>query len=159
VTLALRAARALGWRPEHWRAVVTGRVPGVGAGHWIVGDAAGRTAFLKIGTTPVTVDWIRAEARKYADSAVIIDWNHAAVGDPRLDLAFWLPSLHAEGGPPPDELMPDADGLAAWVAGFFCARAGDPPIPDATHVRPLQVRQARTALPWAARALGLPPPD
>jgi hypothetical protein len=90
---------------------------------------------------------------------VIIDWNHAAVGNRLLDRAFWLPSLHDEGGPPPDELLPNAAALAAWVAGYFCARAGDPVIPDAVHVRPLQVRQARTALPWAARALGLPPPD
>ena len=280
----VRAAWALGWRPDHWRAVVTGRVPG-GAGHWVVGDGAGRTAFLKFGTTPVTVDWLRAEARTYAvldgpflpevfgfdddgerpvlaledlssatwpppwtrddidvvlscldrvsatappphlprlergDGAdwrsvtadpepflrlgictrswlgsalpvlaeaadtvdlrgdalvhgdirsdnvcfrslgvVLIDWNHAAVGNPQLDLAAWLPSLHDEGGPPPDELLPDAPALAAWVAGYFCARAGDPEIPDAVHVRPLQVRQARTALPWAARVLGLPPP-
>ena len=50
-------------------------------------------------------------------------------------------------------------GLAAWVAGYFCARAGLPDIPDAPHVRPLQRSQARTALPWAARALGLPSPD
>ncbi len=89
---------------------------------------------------------------------VVIDWNHAAVGNPQLDLAAWLPSLHDEGGPPPDELLPNAPALAAWVAGFFCARAGEPEIADAVHVRPLQVRQARTALPWAARALGLAPP-
>jgi len=90
--------------------------------------------------------------------AVVIDWNHARVANPDLDIAFWLPSLHAEGGPPPEQILPDAPGLAAWVAGFFCAGAGDPPIPEAPHVRPLQVRQARTALPWAARALGLSEP-
>jgi hypothetical protein len=89
--------------------------------------------------------------------AVVIDWNHAQVANPDMDIAFWLPSLHAEGGPPPEQIFPDAPGLAAWVAGFFCAGAGEPPIPEAPHVRPLQVRQARTALPWAARALGLAP--
>jgi hypothetical protein len=91
--------------------------------------------------------------------AVILDWNHARPANADLDLAFWLPSLHAEGGPPPESLLPDATELAAWVAGFFCARAGDPPIPNALHVRPLQIMQARTALPWAARALGLPVPE
>jgi hypothetical protein len=89
---------------------------------------------------------------------VILDWNHACRANPEFDLAFWLPSLHAEGGPPPEEVLPDAPGLAALVAGFFCARAGLPPIEDALHVRPLQRMQSRTALPWAARALGLPPP-
>jgi hypothetical protein len=91
--------------------------------------------------------------------AVVIDWNHACLANSDLDIAFWLPSLHAEGGPPPDAILPDAPGLAAWVAGYFCARAGEAPIPDAPHVRALQVRQSRTALPWAARALGLPPPS
>lgn len=90
--------------------------------------------------------------------ALLIDWNHAALAGPQLDLAAWLPSLHAEGGPPPESILPEAPGLAAWAAGFFCARAGLAPIPDAPHVRPLQLRQAVTALPWAARALGLPTP-
>jgi hypothetical protein len=91
-------------------------------------------------------------------SAVLVDWVAAVVGNPVLDVAFWLPHLHAEGGPPPESILPDAPELAAWVTGFFCSRAGEPDIPDAPHVRPLQVMQARTALPWAARALGLPPP-
>ena len=90
--------------------------------------------------------------------AVVIDWNHARPGNPDLDIAAWLPSLQAEGGPPPETILPDAPGLAAWVAGYFCARAGEPPFADAPHVRPLQLMQARTALPWAARALRLPPP-
>jgi Ser/Thr protein kinase RdoA (MazF antagonist) len=90
--------------------------------------------------------------------ALAIDWNHARIANPDLDLAFWLPSLEAEGGPPPESLLAGAPELAAWVAGFFCSHAGGPPIPDAPHVRPLQVSQSRTALPWAARRLGLPPP-
>jgi len=90
--------------------------------------------------------------------AIVIDWNHAVLANPDLDMAFWLPSLHAEGGPPPEAILPEAPGLAAWVAGFFCAGAGNAPIVEAPHVRPLQLKQARTALPWAARALGLPPP-
>jgi Phosphotransferase enzyme family len=90
--------------------------------------------------------------------ARVIDWNHAQRANPDFDIAAWLPSLHAEGGPPPEAVLPDQPELAAWLAGYFCARAGEPPIPDAPHVRPLQLAQARTALPWAARALGLPEP-
>jgi len=44
------------------------------------------------------------------------------------------------------------------LAGYFAAHAARPDIPEAPHVRPLQRKQARTALPWAARALGLPTP-
>ena len=32
--------------------------------------------------------------------AVLVDWNWASLGNPRVDLAFWLPSLSHEGGPP-----------------------------------------------------------
>jgi hypothetical protein len=91
-------------------------------------------------------------------SAVLVDWVAAVVGNPDLDIAAWLPSLEAEGGPAPEAILPNAPELAAWVAGFVCSRAGEPPIPEAPHVRLLQVMQSRTALPWAARALGMPPP-
>jgi hypothetical protein len=102
---------------------------------------------------------IRSDNLCFRDGrALVIDWNHAQLANPDLDIAFWLPSLHAEGGPAPDSILPGAAGLAAWVAGFFCARAGGASIPDAPHVRPLQIRQSRTALPWVARALSLPPP-
>jgi phosphotransferase family enzyme len=90
--------------------------------------------------------------------AAFVDWNWATVGNPDLDLAGWLPSLHAEGGPRPDDLLPDAGGLAAALAGFLCWRAGLPPIPTAPGVRRVQLEQARIALPWACRALGLPEP-
>jgi hypothetical protein len=92
------------------------------------------------------------------DRAVFIDWACACRADPRLDVGFWLPSLAAEGGPPPDAILPDAPEIAAWVSGFFAARAGQPMIPDAPRVREVQRRQLVTALPWVARALGLPPP-
>jgi hypothetical protein len=94
--------------------------------------------------------------------ALFVDWNHACVGNPILDTASWLPSLEAEGGPAPEDVLaPETPGLteiAALLAGYFCARAGLPEISQAPHVRRLQREQAGTALPWAARMLGLPPP-
>jgi hypothetical protein len=91
--------------------------------------------------------------------AVLVDWNWTSVGNPDLDLLSWLPSLHAEGGPAPDELAPGADPeLPAAIAGFFCARAGRPPITAAPRVRRVQLSQARVALPWAAAVLDLPAP-
>jgi hypothetical protein len=53
--------------------------------------------------------------------------------------------------------LPDAPEIAAWLAGFFAARAGLPIIPDAPLVRRVQREQLSTALPWAQRALGLTP--
>jgi hypothetical protein len=91
-------------------------------------------------------------------SAVLIDWNFAEIGNARLDMAFWLPSLALEGGPPPETILTDAAPEAAVVAGFFASRCGEPPIPDAPGVRELQRRQLTQALPWACRAVGLPVP-
>jgi len=92
-------------------------------------------------------------------SAVLVDWNVAEVGNPRLDVAFWLPSLALEGGPAPESVLPDAAPEAAVVAGFFASRCGLPPIPDAPGVRGIQRQQLSQALPWACRTLGLPLPD
>jgi hypothetical protein len=93
--------------------------------------------------------------------AVLVDWNWASVGNPELDLAAWAPSVAAEGGPAPEELAPGADaGFAAALAGLWGAAAGRPPPPTADPtLRGAQLAQLRVALPWACRALGLPPPD
>ena len=90
--------------------------------------------------------------------ALLVDWNWAVRGNPVLDLAAWLPSLEAEGGPPPETLLPGEPGAAAFISGFFAARAGLPRIPTVPHVREVQLAQLRAALPWAARAAGLPKP-
>jgi len=91
--------------------------------------------------------------------ALIVDWNWAAVGEPTWDLAGWLASLAAEGGPQPEELLRGGGPYAAVVAGYFAARAGLPPPPTADpSVRDLQLSQLREARPWAARELRLPTP-
>lgn len=92
------------------------------------------------------------------DRLVVVDWNLACMGNPRLDLGFWLPSLAFEGGPAPADILPDAPEVAAWVSGFFASRAGLPVIPDAPRVRQVQQEQLSTALPWVVQALGLPSP-
>ena len=87
--------------------------------------------------------------------AVLVDWNLVHRGNPELDLAAWAPSLHLEGGPPPELTLPSAPGIAAALAGFFAARAGLPPPPTAPEVRSFQLAQAQVALPWACRELDL----
>ncbi len=101
---------------------------------------------------------LRSDNMCFAESrAVFVDWNLACLSNAKLDLGFWLPSLEYEGGPKPETIMPDAPEIAAWVSGFFAARAGLPGISDAPRVRVVQREQLETALPWAVRALGLPP--
>ncbi len=91
--------------------------------------------------------------------AVLVDWNWACLGNPLVDLAFWLPSLSMEGGPSPSELLPDAGDFTAIVSGFFAPIAGLPPPAGAPTVRALQLAQLEVALPWTVEALGLPPLD
>ena len=90
-----------------------------------------------------------------AGRVLVIDWNHACVGNPAVDAVGWAPSLALEGGPDPWELVPETGGLAALIAGFFAVRAGLPAPATAPAVRVFQRRQAEVALPWAARELGL----
>ncbi|EWM11166.1 phosphotransferase [Kutzneria sp. 744] len=89
------------------------------------------------------------------DRTVLVDWNHACLANPEIDRAFFLPSMHAEGGPAPEEVATIDPAMVAVVAGFFACRAGLPPVPDAPGVRPIQRTQLEVALPWAIRALGL----
>jgi hypothetical protein len=93
------------------------------------------------------------------DRVVLVDWNWACRGNARADVAGWLPSLHAEGGPLPDEILPDEPGFAALLSGTWAARAGLPPPFSGSVARTVQFSQLRVALPWAARAIGLPPLD
>jgi hypothetical protein len=94
-----------------------------------------------------------------ADRTLLVDWNWIARGNPLFDVAAWLPSLATEGGPQPEDVEPDAGVFAPALAGYFCSHAPLPHVPDAPHVRDVQLQQSLTSLPWAARSLGLPPPD
>ena len=90
--------------------------------------------------------------------ALLVDWNWAAVGNARIDVAFWLPSLVLEAGcAQPEDVIGDEPELAALVAGFFAPRAGLPPPVGAPAVRGFQRAQLEVALPWAIRSLELPP--
>ena len=82
---------------------------------------------------------------------VLVDWNHARIGNPRFDVAFWLPSLVLERGPRPQRF--GVDDLAPVVAGFFAARAGLPRPAGAPRVREFQRAQAAAALDWVEAVL------
>ncbi|MFW6174459.1 MAG: aminoglycoside phosphotransferase family protein [Chloroflexota bacterium] len=95
------------------------------------------------------------------ERVLLLDWDGAYVGNADLSLALWLPSLHAEGGPPPHEIMPDASEWAALVSGYYAAlawqRGNLPPGEEGHAAHGLMRRLAQYALPWAVRELRLPP--
>ena len=94
-----------------------------------------------------------------AGAPILVDWSLAGLGSPVGDVAIWLPSLHAEGGPPPEDILPDAPAWAALLSGYYAARPHIAARDAAAGVRNLKLEQLKTALPWAVRALGLPPLD
>jgi hypothetical protein len=93
------------------------------------------------------------------DRSVLVDWNGTAKGTAALDRITLAQSITAEGGPPPDSMVPDADpGIVAMITGYFAEQAPQPTIPSAPVVRGIQMAALRVCLPWAARVLDLPPP-
>jgi hypothetical protein len=102
---------------------------------------------------------VRSDNICFAGSrTLLVDWNLACIGNARLDKVAWMPSLLVEWGRRAEKVAPNEPELAAFMAGFFAHRARLPDIPDAPRVRAVQLAQLKTALPWAARLLGLPPP-
>ena len=124
----------------------------------VLRDAAERAPFEGVDLLHLDV---RSDNLALCDGrAVLVDWNWACVGNAVLDVVGWAPSLHFEGGPPPEDLVA-GDGvaeLAAALAGFWAARVGLPPPPTAPRVRVGQRQQLSVALPWACRLLGIAEP-
>ena len=91
--------------------------------------------------------------------AVLVDWAEAKIGNPAIDVAFALLSLHVAGAVAPR--IEDEAALAAFVTAVVAAEAAAPPPewagPGST-LRQDQLQDLRVALPWAAALLGLPPP-
>jgi len=85
--------------------------------------------------------------------AVLVDWEFSCLGNPRVDLLSWLPSLRAEGGPEPWVVAPDAEpALVAFLAGYWSSQAGLPEPSGTPGLRDLQRAQASVALDWLDRS-------
>jgi aminoglycoside phosphotransferase (APT) family kinase protein len=123
-------------------------------------DEAGKLPLLCLHGEALTHCDVRSDNLCFlGDRVVLVDWNLTRQGHPSADLASWLPSLETEGGPAPETILPQGAPFAALLSGYFASRAGRPIIPDAPLVRKVQLEQLHSALPWAVRALGLPPLD
>ncbi len=160
----LPASSDLRWIADGWSRVADDPAPllstGIVAAAWL--DAALPALLAVAGPSVIDGDQlchfdVRSDNMCFREdgSAVLVDWNLAEVGNARLDVAFWLPSLLLEGGPEPETILPDAVPEAAVVAGFFASRCGLPDIPDAPRVREFQKRQLTASLPWVSRMLDL----
>ncbi len=88
-----------------------------------------------------------------------VDWPHARVGAPWLDLAYFLPSVAMQGGPLPDEVFwrhplarfakpQDVSSVLAGLAGFMVHDATQPPPPGIPTLRRFQLAQGQQAVRW-----------
>jgi hypothetical protein len=100
-----------------------------------------------------------------SDGVVLVDWPHACVGSPALDLVAWAPSVELEGGPAPEALLAlhgpasavDRGVLAVLVAafsGFLVRHSLQAPPPGLPTLRPFQAAQGAVALAWLRRVTG-----
>jgi hypothetical protein len=100
-----------------------------------------------------------------ADGVRVVDWPHAHIGQPWVDLVWFAPSVGMQGGPPPRELVKrfgparDADPAAldavvAGVAAYFTAGSLEPPYPGLPTLRAFQAAQAEVARAWLAERTG-----
>jgi aminoglycoside phosphotransferase (APT) family kinase protein len=100
-----------------------------------------------------------------ADGVRVVDWPHAHIGQPWIDLVWFAPSVAMQGGPPPAELVrryapardadPDAlDAVVAGVAAFFTAGSLQPPSPGLPTLRAFQAAQGEVARAWLAERTG-----
>ena len=96
---------------------------------------------------------------------VFVDWPHACVGVPVLDLVAWAPSVALEGGPAPEGLLGlSAHGsaadpgvvavLVAAFAGFLVAHSLRPAPPGLPTLRAFQGAQGAVAVEWLERLTG-----
>jgi hypothetical protein len=87
--------------------------------------------------------------------AVLVDWAEACIGNPRVDLAYALLSLHIEHATCP--AVDDEAALAAFVSGAVAAEAVRP-LPEwaqpGSTLREDQKNDLAVALPWVAQQLG-----
>lgn len=89
----------------------------------------------------------------------VVDWAHACVGAPWLDVAFMAPSVAMQGGPAAAEVLArsgfaddvaheDVAAVVAAVTGYFVWSAQQPPVPGLPTLRAFQRAQAEHALAW-----------
>lgn len=93
------------------------------------------------------------------DRIAVVDWAHACVGAPWVDVAFMAPSVAMQGGPPAGEVLarsgladdvPDEDvaAVVAAVSGYFAWYAQQPPVPGLPTLRAFQRSQSDHAMAW-----------
>jgi hypothetical protein len=99
------------------------------------------------------------------EGVVIVDWPHARIGAPWVDLLAMAPSVALQGGPSPDAFLlrhpaaraadpADIDAGLAALASYFTYQSFQPPPPGLPTVRAFQRAQGEIARNWLAQRTG-----
>jgi aminoglycoside phosphotransferase (APT) family kinase protein len=172
----------VGWLPMaeqhadlfgHWRELADRGAPSLDAWSRRHSDTLARVEALAVEATrgphlqhvDVRTDNALLAASGPADD-VLVDWPGASLGAPWTDLVAMLPSLHLDGGPPPEEALvlspvgrradPEAvDAFAVAIAGYFTRNSLQPPPPGLPTLRRFQAAQGEIARRWVADRLSL----
>lgn len=107
---------------------------------------------------------VRSDNIAFRDGqALFVDWSWCSRGNELVDIVTWAPTLAAEGGPEPEDILPPGTPgvgeIAAVLAGLWSSQAGTPAPKHAPEIRALQRRHLRVSLPWVLRELGFEPLD
>ena len=117
-----------------------------------------------VGDTLLQFD-TRADNMLLGDDHVwLVDWPHAVVGAPWVDLMGFLPSAVLDGAPDPEAIWlahplgaaadaDRADAVLAAFTGYFLRQSTRPPPPGIPTVRAFQRAQGDIALAWLGRRL------
>lgn len=109
---------------------------------------------------------VRSDNLLVTGSAVVfVDWPHASVGTPLVDLVAWAPSVTLEGGPAPEGLLAVSESasavdhrvlavLVAAFSGFLVGHSLRPRPPGLPTLRSFQAAQGEVAVAWLRRLTG-----
>ncbi|GAA4095973.1 phosphotransferase family protein [Nonomuraea soli] len=145
-----------------WRRLVTEDTTGLDpwALRWLE-----RLAALEAGWAEATKGDTLLQSDLRADNILLagervyfVDWPHACVGAAWFDLLAMLPSVRMQGGPPPQDLLPDPShditvGLVA-LAGYFVRQGRLPDPPGLPTLRAFQRAQGAVAIEWLKHRTG-----
>jgi aminoglycoside phosphotransferase (APT) family kinase protein len=100
-----------------------------------------------------------------ATDVLVVDWPHARIGQPWIDLLWFAPSVAMQGGPEPEALLrrfrpaaiadPAAiDAVLSAIAGFFTVGSLLPDPPGLPTLRAFQAAQGAVARRWLGTRTG-----
>jgi aminoglycoside phosphotransferase (APT) family kinase protein len=174
------ADTATNWLQRHgqgWNRMLEDPLPG--RDEWSIKHAVelarleGKAPEAARGATLLHFDTRADNVLLTADRVYFVDWPHARLGQPWIDLVFAAPSIGMQGGPQPEELLArsavaraanpdDITAFVAAMAGFFTFQSLLTPPPGLPTLRQFQAAQGDVARRWLDERTGLsrlPPPS